>query len=244
MHPLFLRFEREARVWFPCLFAFVLFTTWYCPGPIRQFWDRVDHAVFYLCNGSLDWHPLWKLFWAFANTRPFDILVLVAQMSFFLFAPDHNRWTTRLKQMAFIYLYAHLAQTTTHKLLDWTFQMSRVSPTPYFGDGIRLHTLLDWTTVKDASWESFPGDHCVILLLWALFCGFFKGRGYGAFALGAACLLTLPRFFSGAHWLSDVCVGSLSITLVLYTVATQTSLHQLTALSWTRMATTTPCREF
>ncbi|MGU7807728.1 phosphatase PAP2 family protein, partial [Escherichia coli] len=67
---------------------------------------------------------------------------------------------------------------------------------------------------KDASKDSFPGDHGMMLLIFASF----MWRYFGRRALGVALIIfvvfAFPRVMIGAHWFSDIAVGSLTAVLI------------------------------
>lgn len=67
---------------------------------------------------------------------------------------------------------------------------------------------------KDYSGDSFPGDHGLMLMIYA---GFML-RYFGKKAFAVSCIILiifmLPRIMAGAHWFTDIAVGSLSISLV------------------------------
>lgn len=64
------------------------------------------------------------------------------------------------------------------------------------------------------SGDSFPGDHGLMLMIYA---GFML-RYFGKKAFVVSCIILiifmLPRIMAGAHWFTDIAVGSLSISLV------------------------------
>lgn len=74
-------------------------------------------------------------------------------------------------------------------------------------------TMLFFKT-KDYSGDSFPGDHGLMLMIYA---GFML-RYFGKKAFAVSCIILiifmLPRIMAGAHWFTDIVVGSLSISLV------------------------------
>ena len=74
-------------------------------------------------------------------------------------------------------------------------------------------TMLVFKT-KDYSGDSFPGDHGLMLMIYA---GFML-RYFGKKAFAVSCIILiifmLPRIMAGAHWFTDIVVGSLSISLV------------------------------
>lgn len=214
--------KRLAVYW---LAASSLFLSWYLLGPSRAYWDALDLGLFRLTNASLAGRETAQIFWAWANTRAFDLLMLVFQIVFFIAVGPRQSWQQRLAQFVFLYSFAHLALTSAHKGMECIFDIDRLSPNALLTEGVRISHALDCLHVKDASWHSFPGDHSVILSLWALSCGFFKGWKYGAIAMVAACAACVPRLYSGAHWASDMLVGGGTITLFLYGVASATPLH-------------------
>jgi membrane-associated phospholipid phosphatase len=79
----------------------------------------------------------------------------------------------------------------------------------------------NWLKVKFKSPKSFPGDHAVTAL--CLITGFsYLGRKRLVVALTAVCygiFLCLPRMVAGAHWLSDVLIGSGSIVTIGFSLA-------------------------
>lgn len=91
--------------------------------------------------------------------------------------------------------------------------LQRRSPSLVFTDTVRVSELLPFPT-KDASKDSFPGDHGMMLLI---FCGFmlryFSVRAF-AISLVIFVVFSLPRMMIGAHWFTDVFVGSLTVVLV------------------------------
>jgi len=87
------------------------------------------------------------------------------------------------------------------------------SPTLVFRNANRLSKLVD-IAAKDASRNSFPGDHGMMLMIFAAFMARYFGRR--AF-LAAACIVvifSMPRIASGAHWFSDIYMGSLTIVCI------------------------------
>lgn len=107
----------------------------------------------------------------------------------------------------------------------------RPSPTNYFTDIYRVSQLTGIDT-KDDSTSSFPGDHGMMLLIFAGYMWrFFTFRSF-LLAMLIVVVFSLPRIMIGAHWLTDIVVGSLSVVLVglswwLLTNACQRCLHWL-----------------
>ncbi|VEC80915.1 putative permease [Raoultella ornithinolytica] len=67
---------------------------------------------------------------------------------------------------------------------------------------------------KDASKDSFPGDHGMMLLIFATFMWRYFGRRAFAIALTIFVVFAFPRVMIGAHWFTDIAVGSLTAVLI------------------------------
>ena len=91
--------------------------------------------------------------------------------------------------------------------------VQRASPTHFFENINRVGELTGINT-KDSSRDSFPGDHGMMLIIFAVFMlRYFTVRSF-IIALGIFVIFILPRIMIGAHWFSDIAVGSLSVVLV------------------------------
>ncbi|WP_016673500.1 phosphatase PAP2 family protein, partial [Yersinia pestis] len=91
--------------------------------------------------------------------------------------------------------------------------VSHPSPTLTF-DNINRVSVLTGVPTKDASSDSFPGDHGMMLIIFACFMLRYFSRGAFAIALLIVVIFSMPRIMIGAHWFTDIAVGSLSIVLV------------------------------
>ncbi len=91
--------------------------------------------------------------------------------------------------------------------------VSRPSPTLTFENVNRVGEMTSWHT-KDASKDSFPGDHGLMLLIFSSFILRYVSRRAFFIAILIMITFALPRIMAGAHWFTDIAVGSLSLTLV------------------------------
>jgi membrane-associated phospholipid phosphatase len=91
--------------------------------------------------------------------------------------------------------------------------VQHASPTLFFE---HVHRVSELTGIpaKDASSNSFPGDHGMMLMIFA--CFMWRYFGFRAFLMGLLIVVVfgLPRVMAGAHWFTDIAVGSLSVVLV------------------------------
>ena len=67
---------------------------------------------------------------------------------------------------------------------------------------------------KDASRDSFPGDHGMMLLIFSAFMLRYFGKVAGIIGLIIAVVFAFPRIMIGAHWLTDILIGSMTVVLI------------------------------
>ncbi|WP_113631848.1 phosphatase PAP2 family protein [Pectobacterium peruviense] len=187
-----------------------LFLSWYLPEN-HGFWLTLDSNIFFYFNRLLVDSPAFLHVVAITNNRAFDGCALIAMgllyLSFYLKATPTER--RRLLIIGFIMLLTAVVLNQAGHLLP----VQHASPTLYFSDVNRVSDLTGIPT-KDASSDSFPGDHGMMLMIFAAFMLRYFTRT--AFAIGVAItvIFSLPRIMIGAHWFTDIAVGSLSVVLV------------------------------
>ncbi len=217
--------------WHPKTFLFciilsvALLMSWIIPNPIRELWDSLDAAVFYSLNGSLPGHPNAAIFWAVANNRLFDIAV--GGLFFILYViyirrAEPQAFFHRACQFAVVALYILFISQLERVVF---FNITRVSPSLVLEPSYRLTELVPWLPTKDSSGNSFPGDHGMVALMLMAFLWHLGGKRYGIPAILITLISLTPRLVSGAHWATDVLVGSLGVTLFSMAVAIATPLY-------------------
>ncbi|GKW15488.1 membrane protein [Pectobacterium carotovorum subsp. carotovorum] len=187
-----------------------LFLSWYLPEN-HGFWLTLDSHIFFYFNRLLVDSPTFLHLVAITNNRAFDGCALVAMgllyLSFYLKATPTER--RRLLILGFIMLLTAVVLNQAGHLLP----VQHASPTLYFSDVNRVSDLTGIPT-KDASSDSFPGDHGMMLMIFAAFMLRYFTRTAFAISLGIVVIFSLPRIMIGAHWFTDIAVGSLSVVLV------------------------------
>ncbi|MCG8708938.1 phosphatase PAP2 family protein [Brenneria sp. 4F2] len=187
-----------------------LFLSWYLP-PDHGFWFSLDSHVFFYFNHLLGQSRLFLNLVAITNLRAFDACALMAMgllyLSFYRKATPPKR--RHLLIIGVVMLFSALILNQLGHLLP----VQHASPSLSFHDIYRVSDLTD-IPAKDASKDSFPGDHGMMLMVFAAFMLRYFTRT--AFAIGAAIVVifSLPRVMIGAHWFTDIAVGSLSVVLV------------------------------
>jgi membrane-associated phospholipid phosphatase len=205
--------QRESR-WHPIallfanLVAIVLFTSWLLE-PTRSLWLALDESFFWATNRSLAEGELWRQIWAVANHRAFD---LVAAISMLLLYGHYVLLRQRQNLRHYIAIGILLTIAITLILQgSKLIPIDRPSATMIYPEALRLSELVPYITTKDIASDTFPGDHGLVLLLFAGFILYNLPRTYGVIALLFAFIFTLPRLMSGAHWLTDELVGAIGV---------------------------------
>ncbi len=136
----------------------------------------------------------------------------------------------RLIQCLYILIWFELGILVLKELL-FPYVLSeyflRDSPSLVLKSTCLLSESVPWLKVKESSHWSFPSDHAFIILQWASFMFVFAGYRIGILALLTSTFFILPRLFSGAHWLSDVVVGSLPLALIVVSWARYTPVYRI-----------------
>ena len=209
-----------SRSWRPvflisCLFtAALLLSSWWWPVT-REYWDALDAAAFYWLHGSiLDGGNDWRVFWAYANTRPIDGISALLFASIFFTWIWRGGWSSAPERIAEGFFLFGVTVMVLHVSSNVIFTFDRLSPSLVLEPVFRLSEVVTSVKVKDVSGNSFPGDHGTAVSLFTLFIWAFSGWKRGVAALVLAVLAVLPRLMGGAHWITDLAVGSASIALV------------------------------
>ncbi|WP_456269409.1 phosphatase PAP2 family protein [Kushneria sp. AK178] len=220
------------RILFYNLLGVALVTTWWLP----QFlvWSSVDDAIFWFFNQFITAdYPTWTSILAALNTRVFDkaMFVLLVVMLYAAMKRDpQGSWLKWGVIGVVMTATALLLQDLIHGVMTY----KHASPTRVLDD-VNLLSSLTSLPAKDTASSSFPSDHGLMAMIFAAFMWHFADRLIAWLATALVVLVCAPRIMVGAHWVSDVYVGALSIALialpwVLCTPLASGAVHQLVAL--------------
>lgn len=166
---------------------------------------------FFFFNRHLATDPAFLHLVAITNNRAFDVISLLAMgllyLYFYLKQDAAGRRRTVITGVVMLLTAVVLNQ------LGHLLPVKHPSPTLTF-DNIHRVSELTGIPTKDASGDSFPGDHGMMLIIFSCFMLRYFGRGAFAVALLITLVFSLPRVMIGAHWFTDIAVGSLSVVLV------------------------------
>lgn len=198
--------------------ALILLLSWLLV-PTRMVWDIIDHATFHTLNSWVQTNPFWQKFWALASYKRSEWVMDGIRFIFFatlILSIPRGKKRNAVAKILFTIGFIFVTIMLVGKFFfPEILQIERLSPTATIDGAFRLSNVIDWIYVKDHSRASFPSDHGItatlfISCMFALF-----GRKWGCAAIVTEGCYCLPRLVAGAHWLSDVIVGSGIVALIL-----------------------------
>lgn len=196
-------------------FAALLIVSWVWPVT-RAGWDAIDAVVFNIFNNSLRTGKNWQTFWAVTNWRFFDSIqfFLVFGIAFYwIFRQDKKSAKQRIVEYFFFILLC-FAVNAVFKSALILFDCRRLSPTKIIEGAFRLSHAATWLATKDFSNDAFPGDHGFVLISASVFYWLKGGFRLGLTSSFLLAPFLLPRLVVGAHWATDILVGSVAMSLV------------------------------
>ncbi|MBP1131269.1 MULTISPECIES: phosphatase PAP2 family protein [unclassified Serratia (in: enterobacteria)] len=192
------------------LLGIALFLSWFLPAN-HGVWFTVDSSIFFFFNRHLATDSNFLHLVAITNNRAFDVMSLLAMglLYLFFYLQQNAAGRRRLLITGVVMLLTAVVLNQLGHLLP----VKHPSPSLSFENINRVSELTGIPT-KDASSDSFPGDHGMMLMIFSCFMlRYFNCRAF-IVALLITLVFSLPRVMIGAHWFTDIAVGSLSVVLV------------------------------
>lgn len=183
--------------------------------PHLMLWTTLDDRIFWFFNQYITPdHQDFADALAVLNTRAFDAFSFAVMGVLFWVAmrrdPAPNAGRRWLGIGVTMLLIAGGMAIFTHDGIRY----GHPSPTVVFEYARRITDIV-FIPTKDSSGNSFPGDHGLMLMIFAAFMWRFAERRVAFLAMLFVVVLSAPRIMVGAHWFSDVYMGSLSIALII-----------------------------
>lgn len=197
------------------LLGTLLFFSWF-HADANSFWPVVDKSVFFTFNHLLGENEFFRYLVAFTNLRFFDVFGFLAMALVFLFhflkhEKDYRRFMICMG-------ITMLLTAVIAKQVAMTLDFDRPSPTLHFsalGENVLYVSKLTEWPAKDWSKSCFPGDHGMCLIIFCVYMLRYFGLKPFLAGLLITVLFSLPRVMSGAHWVSDIAVGAVTVNLVV-----------------------------
>ena len=210
--------------------AALLLASLFAP-PTNEVWRALDTAVFCFLNNAIVGHPIQQAFWAVANIKITDIFgaaFLLFSFLLYVFEAQGLERRRRFAKLLFTLLWFEISILFCKQLYTPLCEghgLSRHSPTVVLPHSLMLSEIVPWAKIKDSSYFCFPADHASIVFQWCAFLWFCAGWKRGVSIFLCSTLFLLPRLISGAHWLSDLAVGSGCVVLLALAWALHTPLY-------------------
>ena len=207
-----------------CSLSVALLASWLLE-PTRSLWLALDERVFWALNGSLACCRAWQVLWALANNRMVDIVAALAMVGLYLHFMLRAGPVARNRLVAVGAMLTGLVLFAVQ--IGKALPIRRPSATLMHPSAFRLTELVSWLPTKDASADTFPGDHATVLFICAGVITLYLPRAYAAAAWTLAAVFMVPRLVSGAHWVTDDLVGAVSVAGFVLTCTFATPLHRI-----------------
>ena len=225
--------------------------------PTQALWLAFDTYLFQALNSSIVEHPIQQMFWALGNIKITDIfgaLFLLTAFLLYIFEARDEERQKRIEQLLYTIIWFEISILCCKQVITpicENFHLSRHGPTVVLPNAFMLSEVVPWCKVKDSSYFCYPADHAAIVFQWCAFMWFFAGWKRGLFVLISSMICILPRLISGAHWASDLLVGSGSIVMVAMAWAVCTpmyysitnGLHTFVSFLYTGRNSRIPCEQ-
>ena len=201
------------------LCGLALLMSWYLPLG-RDWWFAVDTRIFFFFNQYLATSKAFLYLVAFTNLRPFDVVAFLAMLLIYAWQYRRMDRTGRrwMLAMGAAMLLGAVFDKVFMESLDKVLGFERASATKYLtaaGYELNRVSVLSGWPAKDWASSSFPGDHGMFLLIFVCFAARYLGRKAACLSLAVFVVFSLPRIMSGAHWFTDVAVGSVSAVSII-----------------------------
>lgn len=108
-----------------------------------------------------------------------------------------------LSNVVLLWVYLNICFGLKKYIIIDLLDISRDSPSMSIDGFTRVSEMFPQDKIKDSSNRSFLGDHAFAMFFWIFFSIRFMPKKYFMIITPVAVFFSLPRMFSGAHWLSD-----------------------------------------
>jgi membrane-associated phospholipid phosphatase len=175
---------------------------------------KIDVALAYFFNDLIRNLTFLQNPCAFLNAKIgnwlYDVVIVLFTIPYILFGKK-EKMLERFINTVLIVALCVSCYFFFNRYLVMKFQYTSFSPSGVLPDLFKLSSVISWTKVKEFSANSYPSDHGSTIFMF-VFCTFIlMGRKKGIWALLFSIPFALPRLLVGAHWTSDLLLGSLPL---------------------------------
>ena len=173
----------------------------------------LDMEISILTNKTLG-DNYWTYFWGILNKKFENYLnqVLILSVITYYCIKSDQKISIILRTIV-IYLYCALGVFTLNQLV-----VDRESPSLVINSFVNISEVLHDSTIKFASYKSFPSGHAFAMICWAIFATKVFTKGISRPIWIIAIFFCLPRLMSGAHWMSDIIGAGLIANIYVHII--------------------------
>lgn len=158
-------------------------------------------------NDSLHLSKNWSWFWALMNSREEKYLNVVSILGlnlWYIFSTNKEKRIISLSQVILMWAYIQGGVLLINFVFHDLTNTERFSPSLVLKPFLRLSEYFNDSDIKDLSKRSFPGGHGFAMFYWIFFSSKFVPKKIFIPTVFVGIFLCVPRFMSGAHWISDI----------------------------------------
>jgi membrane-associated phospholipid phosphatase len=181
-----------------------------------EFFHKIDVSAAYFFNDLIRFHPSTHNFWAYLNSKMGNWLYDVVMAFFiipYIIRGGKKEWLERLITSLLIIGFSLFCYLVFNYRVTRGLHYKSLSPSGVLPDFFHLAPLISWTKVKEFSSISYPSDHGSTIFMFIFSTFYLMGKRAGLFATLVSIPFALPRLLVGAHWTSDLFLGSLPLAL-------------------------------
>ena len=190
--------------------------SWFAPIT-KHFWEFIDAKGFYLLNSILNTSRASQNICAFMNSRAADWLydvVILTLLFTLVYLPNRRFAPEKIFSIFYIILFTIFCHCFySNFIFSNILVCNRISPSAVLKGGVMISDTIKWTIVKDVSYNCFPSNHACTSFMFIVGIFHLTRPKYGLIALFVSLPFILPRFIFGAHWATDLLLGSLPLAI-------------------------------
>lgn len=176
----------------------------------------IDITLAYFFNDIIRLHPSLHNTCAYLNSKMgnwiYDGVIVLFGVPY-VFRGGKHRWLKRFIQILLIVAFSSFCFFVFNRYMTRHLHFKSHSPSGVLANFFHLAPLIPWTKVKEFSSVSYPSDHGSTIFMFILTTFYLMGRRIGILSIIASIPFALPRLLVGAHWSSDLFLGSLPLAL-------------------------------
>jgi membrane-associated phospholipid phosphatase len=181
-----------------------------------DFFHKIDISAAYFFNDLIRLHPSTHNFWAYLNSKMgnwlYDVLMALFIIPYICLGKK-EKWLERVITTLLIVGFSLFCYFLFNYRITRGLHYKSASPSGVLPDFFHLAPLITWTKVKEFSSISYPSDHGSTIFMFILSTFYLMGKRVGLLAIITSIPFVLPRLLVGAHWTSDLLLGSLPLAI-------------------------------